>query len=692
MPVVHDTIPQFFNGVSQQAPQLRRTSQVSEQINCFSSISDGVLPRPPVEHLSLLSSSSLGNVYLHTINRDATERFVVIVKNGDIDVYDLDGNAMTVTFPAGTGYLTSSDPRNDFECYTVKDYTFILNKTVTTAMTSRSAGTIDGTVQNFSDLSDEAETDSAGVVWKIEGNSDTGFGSYYVEKTEENAGSTGDVYTEIVDPRVTQVSLDASTMPHELVKTGATTFEFREVTWIDKQAGDDVTNPSPPFVGQTINDLFIYRNRFGFLSGDNVSLSEAGAANFFNFFRTTVTQLLDSDTIHVSANNTRVADLKFAVAFTDSLTLWSEQTQFEMGAGDLLTPSTVEILPTTQFVTSTKCRPKLAGRNIYFAVERTEHTGIREYFIESDSGVNDAADVTKHVPRYIPKDVSLILPSSNDDVLFVLSDEDKSKIWVYQWFWAQQSGGLNKLQSAWHLWDMGTDAEVLSIDLIDNQLYIIVERDSKTYLETLDLTTRKFDTDLPFQIRLDRRSSLTGVYDGTNTTWTLPFATDDDVTVVRDGGFTVDAGLEILNLTQPTTTTVVAPGDWSESACVVGVEYDKSFTLSPIYIKKATGSGGTVSRLGGRLQLRKIKFSYSDTVLFTVSVTPKSRSSYTRTFTAPIGSDEAVIGAVVPRDGVYSVPVVSEASTTTIQVSSSSYLPFAITSAEWEGLFNANAR
>lgn len=694
MPLMTDTIPQFFNGVSQQAPNLRRVSQVEDQINCVSSITEGVLPRPQTNHLAKVFDGLIGNAFIHTINRDTDERFIVILKDEEIVVYDLEGNEMTVTYPAGTDYLSSVSPRQDFEAYTVKDYTFIVNKTIITAEnTVTPAGVLTGTVQQFSDLATAHAAAAANTYFKIEGDAGSAFDSYYVEKTQENTGTASDVYTEVADPRLTSDNFDEATMPHQLVRTGPTTFEFQVIPWVARAAGDAVSNPHPSFTGNTISDLFIYRNRFGFLSGDNVILSESGANNFFNFFRTTVTQLLDSDPIDVSANNTRVADLKYAVPFTDSLLLFSEQTQFEMGSDDILTPKTVEISPTTEFVASMKARPVLAGRNVYFAVERTEYTGLREYFVDVDNKGNDAADITKHVPRYIPKNVFKIVPSSNEDTLFVLTDEEIDAIYVYQWFWAQTGQGLDKLQSAHHKWKLGEGASILNIDLIDNTLFVLVERDGETFLESIDLTTSKKDAGLNYQVRLDRRLELTGSYSaGTGlTTWTLPFETDEDAVVVRGAEFSENTGLQVLNTSQPTPSTVVATGDHSEDSCFIGFEYYKGFTLSPIYIRSASQGGTPIARLGGRLQLRNIKFFYNDSSLFKVDVTPKARDTYTRQFTPAIGSNESVIGMSIPQDGVFSVSVMSKADTTLITIYSTSFLPFAITSAEWEGFYHSSA-
>ena len=79
-------------------------------------------------------------------------------------------------------------------------------------------------------------------------------------------------------------------MPHALVRrvdvNGNKYFAFETVNWNDRLVGDDTTNPKPSFVDHEISHIFFYRNRMGFLSGQNVVLSKAG--DLFNFCNTTV--------------------------------------------------------------------------------------------------------------------------------------------------------------------------------------------------------------------------------------------------------------------------------------------------------------------------------------------------------------------------------------------------------------------
>jgi len=137
MALVSRTIPNLVQGVSQQPEVLRLNSQAGEQINGFSSVVEGLKKRPPTEYVAKLSGSSLGNAFIHTINRDLNERYIVVVSNGSIAVYDIDGVSKTVVNQTNaTNYLSSSNPKSDFVCMTVADYTFIVNKNTTTAMGS----------------------------------------------------------------------------------------------------------------------------------------------------------------------------------------------------------------------------------------------------------------------------------------------------------------------------------------------------------------------------------------------------------------------------------------------------------------------------------------------------------------------------------------------------------------------------
>jgi len=137
MPMISSAIPNLIQGVSQQSPPLRLSSQSEKQENAFPSLVEGLQKRPPLEHVAVISNTETSGSYVHLINRDATERYFVLINaSNQISVYDLAGNSKTVTYPDGTGYLTTSNPSTAFRAVTVADYTFIVNTEKTAAYNS----------------------------------------------------------------------------------------------------------------------------------------------------------------------------------------------------------------------------------------------------------------------------------------------------------------------------------------------------------------------------------------------------------------------------------------------------------------------------------------------------------------------------------------------------------------------------
>ena len=55
---------------------------------------------------------------------------MIIINNGDLNVYDLEGNLQTVNFPDGKNYLASTNEVSDFSFVTIADFTIIANAQV----------------------------------------------------------------------------------------------------------------------------------------------------------------------------------------------------------------------------------------------------------------------------------------------------------------------------------------------------------------------------------------------------------------------------------------------------------------------------------------------------------------------------------------------------------------------------------
>ena len=137
MPLITRSIPNLVGGVSQQPEILRLDNQATEQTNGFSGVVEGLKKRPPTKHVAKISNSSLTNAFIHTINRDSSERYIVVITNGAIQVYTIGGTSKNVVLQTNAvNYLSSSNPRDEFRALTVNDYTYILKNSQTVAMSA----------------------------------------------------------------------------------------------------------------------------------------------------------------------------------------------------------------------------------------------------------------------------------------------------------------------------------------------------------------------------------------------------------------------------------------------------------------------------------------------------------------------------------------------------------------------------
>ena len=667
------SIPNMFNGVSQQPPALRLPSQANIQENGMSSVVDGLSKRPPTRHIAKFTDTSKEDVYIHTINRDKFSQYVVMIEQNELYVYDLEGNSKTVNYPNGKAYINTPKPSEVFSCVTVADYTFIVNKTKTITKTDAVApGPLDGAVQQFIDLPDDT-----GGYYEIAGSGSNNFDNYYVKKVDE-------VWRETVKPGLS-IELDPNTMPHALIDNGDGTFDFKVLDWDPRYVGDDNTAKFPSFTDSQITDVFFHRNRLGFLSRENVIFSRAG--EFFNFFPETVTTILDTDPVDVSVSHNKVATLKHATSYNTSLMLFADQAQFQLTAKDVLTPKTAAINVTTEYNVNTKVQPVSAGTSLYFAVDKGESTSLKEYEVQPLTYNNEAADVTAHCPRYIPQDCYKLASSDLENTVIALCESDRSAMWIYKYYWATPD---EKVQSSWSKFVISSEDTILNADFIDNKLYLVINRYDGTYLEVMDFSYNQVEEDLGFLVHLDHRLDITGVYneETTKTTWTVPYPT-------TGAGWQGVLGAEFegrvggtLNLLASTTYALEVLGDWSAHPVTIGKKYNFKYQLSPIYYKDSQ----KLAVPHYKLNLKNMHLFYDRSGYFKVTVELKGSDPYEYTLNPTLGDETLVVGEAVISRGNFRFPIFGDGEQSKITIQSDSMFPLSIQGAEYEALTTSHSR
>lgn len=673
---VNRSIPNLYNGVSQQPPSLRLPSQASEQINGLSSVVFGLSKRPNTAFIAKLNNDVLETTFVHTINRNSTDQYKVLIKNGTLQVFDIHGVAKTVNFPDGTTYLNSSDPITSFACVTVADYTFIVNKNVLVkAATTTAGGSYKGSKQQFVDLPTSGQV--VNDVWEITGTGTNSFDNYYVKW--DGSGT----WRETVKPGLLN-SLDASTMPYRLVNNGDGTFTFSKNTWATRLVGDDNSASFPSFVGQKLADVFFHRNRLGFIANENVIFSRAGS--FFNFFPETVTAVLDTDPVDVAVSHTKVAILRHALAFNTSLMLFADQAQFQLTAKDILSPKTAVINVTTEFDIEARAKPTSSGTSIFFGVTKGNYSGIKEYLVQPLTYTNDASDVTSHVPKYIPKNLFKLVSSNLENMVIALSKEERNTLYVYRYYWSSPE---EKVQSSWSKFTLAPGDVILDAEFINTVLHLVIKRSDGTYLEAMDVQDVT-DGELGVRLLLDQKVAMTGTYDAANgwTQWTMPYPVDSSFRVTLGETFTGQAGT-VKAPTSPSTYTLRVPGDLSGGVVYIGKPYTMRFTFSPVIFKDEQ----KIAVVHYKIKLKNFEVLYDTTGYLRAEVSPDGRGNYTYIYSGKtVGDSTVLLGDVPLGTGKFRFPVMGDSSKSVISMVNDSILPCTIQAAEWEAVLSTGSK
>lgn len=782
--LISSSIPNLINGISQQPATLRLASQAEDQVNFLSSVAEGLTVRPPTRILAQVDTQDWSNGFIHTINRDITERYVVVIRDGSLRVFEAQtGLERTVNAPDGWGYLSGAD-KADFRAVTVADFTFVLNRkkvatvdpTVTAERDNQSLiyvrggnygktyrvfiddveratfttpdgsdpahsddidtnniaeqllqGLItwggagytfsrqgdlvlisrsdnvsfslrveDGTggtnidaiqsqVQRFSDLPKDG---IEGFEVEVVGDQASGFDNYFVRYETEGVGGVG-VWKEHIKGGETYKLLP-ETMPHTLVREADGSFTFSAPDWAPREVGDLNKAPHPSFEGRPIRDIFFFQNRLGLVADENVIMSQD--AEYFNFYRSTATTTLDTDPIDIATTSARVSIINYAVPFNRTLLLFSDQSQFVLEGGDILSPSTVSVTQATAFESLPAVRPVGVGQFVYFPVPRGGFSGLREYFVQEGNEQNDALDVTSHCPRYLPRNLKQLAASSSEDTMVCLADGFDNCMWVYRFFFNSEG----KLQSAWSKWVLSEEDKILSVEFIESDMFLVIARNGKTFIETVSLESGNTDVGCSVLFRIDRgvpSEDCTSVYENGYTTFTLPYETDDDMFLVIRGDDAVYPEGTIVPNTRPSSSEVRVSGDHTGSALMLGTKITATYKFSTFYMRSPEPGGGMSANSDGRLQLRYIAVDYSRAGFFRIRSHPTGRDVSERTFSGrTLGVESGSVGQFALGTGRVRIPVMCRNIDANIEIVCDSPLPNSFTAAEWEATYNSRSR
>ena len=405
-----------------------------------------------------------GNVINHTSNDGSSYKTILDAFKTGIDALNISGLSTTVFV----------------ESLQITDSNSSIAIVASGGDSGQSMRAFQDQVDNVSQLPIESVHDHIVKVINTSAKEDTYFAKFVADDGTSGSGYWGETRDPALSP-----GLDSATMPHELVNLALNRFIFKRATWIDRVVGDDTTNSHPSFVGDKVQQAFFYNNRLGFLSGDNVSMSQS--QDFYNFYHTSAQTVTDADPIDVSCSTIRPAALHAVLPTIQGLILFSKNQQFLLSAADgVLTPSTTNVRTISNYEMATDVDPVDIGTNIHFIAKTPSYTRTFYMLTRGQDEGPTIMDIGRVVNEWVPATIDTLVASPQNQFL-AMSDQSSRFIYFFRTY---HDGKELKVQ-AWYNWKLGGTVQGMAVDSDD--MYLVTKQGSQYTLSQASMSQSPSD-------------------------------------------------------------------------------------------------------------------------------------------------------------------------------------------------------
>lgn len=471
-----------------------------------------------------------------------------------------------------------------------------------------------------------------GFTVKVSNSQDSAEDDYYLEfKATGGNGGPGQ-WEETSEPGLTDTHLNGGSMPHKIVRRSDGQFEIQSTGWKGRMVGNDDTNPKPSFVGETLQQTFLHRNRLGFLSKNNVILSQAG--DLTNFFVDTALVIGNNDPIDIEASSTEPTTFKEAIETNTGLVIFGETQQFLLHTdSDALTPETGKLSNISTYRYSPDTKPINLGTTLGFVDNAGQHARFFEMFDIRREGEPQIIEQTKVAQRLLPNDLDLLAISrENNMIFFSKSGSNSSTIFGHRYY----NSGDKRLQSAWFKWSFPFAIEYYFV--LDDEL-VIVEYANKA-LHKVPLRRADADRQVPgqdyygdattYNVHLDSSSRLTaGSYDPatnlTTVTWTGKAGSGTAAAVNATTG-------EVYVQHSVSGNDYKFVGDFSGATVIIGWQFTMEVEMPRIFVKKQAGER-TTSDISASLTLQRAHLRFGPVGQFEIALKRRGKPDVTNSLT-----------------------------------------------------------
>jgi len=499
-----------------------------------------------------------------------------------------------------------------------------------------------------------------------------------------------------------KIRLKYSKMPVLLIRTADSNFRLTELNgstytisgttysvpqWDDAIVGDEVTNPEPSFIGNTISKLLFFRNRFAILADEFIVMSRPG--DFTNFFAKSAIQLIASDPIDIAASSEYPAILFDGIQVNTGLLLFSKNQQFMLTTdSDVFSPTTAKINALSTYNFNFATNPISLGTTVGFLDNAGKFSRFFEMAQVQREGEPQVIEQSAVVPKLFEQDLKLISNSRENDIV-LFSEEGTSTLYGYRYFDQIEDRKL----AAWFKWTLTGTIQYHCMQ--DDSLFVVVRNNNKDQLLKYSI---KMDSNTfaiaENRVHLDHLMSVTtasNTYNATTKKTTFPKPTGIESTN-QLAAYDVDSGTELgrYGLITINGSNLEIDGNWSSQTFLIGHQFTMEVKLPTLYYLTQSGANWRADTRANTI-LHRVKFGFGPIGIYETTLSRTGRTDYTEVFEVT-GADQykANAQAMVNDNIIRTVPIYDRNIDAALTLKSTHPAPATVHNMTWEGVYTNN--
>ena len=429
--------------------------------------------------------------------------------------------------------------------------------------------------------------------------------------------------------------------------------------------GDGITAPIPQFFGRKITAMAMFQDRLLIMADNVVNTSRSG--DYFNFFRATVLNLLDTDPVSMFAYGSEGDTIKRATMYDQSLILFGELRQYKIDGRVFLSPTAPKITVIGAYENGADAQPIASGNYLFFGKRANERTGMHEMQPGETPETTVVYDVSEELDTYIVGNPVQLLGTTKPNTVTFRTDASGSIWYLYRYADERSTG---RVLSSWGKFEYNASlGTVAGITHFDGDLYIVTLRNAGGsdywFVDKLSLNVDLsplpyMDSQIPF---------------GEETPWHLAAASSLSIAVRKP------STSYLLGCPRVDLLDFIEQAPDTEEFLMVGAVSPAYFQMTNPYLR--TNDGQPI--LNARLTLVTYSLHLADTAGMRAFVLKPDRER-TLWFEGRIAGNSANVAGVQPvYTGTRSVSVGRETGACIVEIRSEDWLPLRVTGAEWSG-------